>query len=112
MRLTVDVRLDDHVRGARVPTMIVQTLVENAVKHGVALVRGPASVEVHAHGEHGQLIVTVADTGPGFEPPSLATDRTWDTDRPLTGARRGGYGLANVRQRLEGYFGAAAALYD
>jgi hypothetical protein len=43
-RLTVDVRLDDDVRGARVPTMVVQTLVENAVKHGVAQVRGPARV--------------------------------------------------------------------
>jgi len=109
-RLTVDVRLDDDARGARVPTMIVQTLVENAVKHGVAMVRGPASVEVHAHCEHGRLVVTVADTGPGFDTPSSATHRTWEADRPATGARRGGYGLANVRQRLEGYFGAAAAL--
>ena len=47
-RLHIDVRLGDDVRGARVPTMMVQTLVENAVKHGVALVRGPASVEVNA----------------------------------------------------------------
>jgi signal transduction histidine kinase len=110
-RLCVDVRLDDDVRGARVPTMVVQTLVENAVKHGVALVRGPASVDVHARRDHGQLVVSVSDSGPGF--PTASTGRI----EPLAAgeSRRhkpavGGYGLANIRQRLEGYFGAAAAL--
>jgi signal transduction histidine kinase len=129
-RLTIDVRLDDEVRGARVPTMMVQTLVENAVKHGVALVRGPASVAVNARRDRDQLIVTVADTGPGFEATSEARGPT-----PRARSRRpeakgqapegreqlpeaggqgrpktGGYGLSNVRQRLEGYFGDAAAL--
>jgi two-component system LytT family sensor kinase len=110
-RLTIDVRLADEVRGARVPTMIVQTLVENAVKHGVALVRGAAAVEVAARKEHGWLVVTVADTGPGFDM-SARTGQPWER----TGTRRdprsrsSGYGLANIRQRLEGYFGDAASL--
>ncbi len=111
-RLNIDVRLGDDVRGARVPTMIVQTLVENAVKHGVALVRGPAAVEVSARRDHNHLVVTVADTGPGFEATAEAGGQrpgrsgTHREKRPKTG----GYGLANVRQRLEGYFGEAAAL--
>jgi hypothetical protein len=118
-RLTIDVRLGDDVRGARVPTMIVQTLVENAVKHGVALVRGPAAVEVSARRDRHHLVVTVADTGPGFDATAEAGGQrseaggrnprrsgTHRESRPKTG----GYGLANVRQRLEGYFGEAAAL--
>jgi len=110
-RLHIDVQLDQDVRGARVPTMMVQTLVENAVKHGVALVRGPASVAVHARREHGRLVVTVTDSGPGFANESLrriepAHDAVRRADRP----KAGGYGLANIRQRLEGYFGQAAAL--
>ena len=80
-RLNIDVRLGDDVRGARVPTMMVQTLVENAVKHGVALVRGPASVEVSARRDRDHLIVTVADTGPGFE----ATARPEARDRSEAG---------------------------
>jgi signal transduction histidine kinase len=98
-RLRTDVRLETGVRGARLPTMIVQTLVENAVKHGAASVRGPASVVVIARQEAGRLVVSVADNGPGFR----------EEDPPAT-RTRGGYGLVNVRQRLEGYFGSAAAL--
>jgi hypothetical protein len=116
-RLEIDVRLADDVHGARVPTMMVQTLVENAVKHGVALVRGRASVEVSARREHDLLIVTVADTGPGFEPegarrkpqPRAQTAGPGANERDGR-ARTGGYGLANIRQRLDGYFGEAAAL--
>jgi LytS/YehU family sensor histidine kinase len=97
-RLRTDVQIADGARGARLPTMIVQTLVENAVKHGAASVRGPASVVVGAREEAGKLVVSVADNGPGFREGD-ASART-----------RGGYGLVNVRQRLDGYFGSAAAL--
>lgn len=99
-RLRTEVRIDDAVRGARIPTMIVQTLVENAVKHGAASVRGPASVVVHARLDGERLVVSVADNGPGFDEENL----------PATPRSRGGYGLLNVRQRLEGYFGAGAGL--
>jgi signal transduction histidine kinase len=99
-RLHVDVQLDVHARGARVPTMMVQTLVENAVKHGAASVRGSAMVIVRAREAAGRLVVSVVDNGPGFrDEPSPEPERT-----------RGGYGLVNVRQRLEGYFQSDAAL--
>ena len=103
-RLETDVHLDDAVRGARVPTMMVQTLVENAVKHGVASVRGRASVTVTAREESGHLVMSVADNGPGFAFDSL--------EPPLAQSMptRGGYGLVNIRQRLEGYFGSKATL--
>ncbi len=99
-RLRTEVHMDPSVRGARIPTMIVQTLVENAMKHGASTVRGPASVVVDAHADGDQLVVSVADNGPGFS----------ESDLPAAPRARGGYGLLNVRQRLEGYFGPAAAL--
>jgi signal transduction histidine kinase len=99
-RLRTDVRVDPSVGGARIPTMIVQTLVENAVKHGASTVRGAASVIVDAHTENGRLVVSVADNGPGFD----------GRDLPVAPRARGGYGLVNVRQRLEGYFADGAAL--
>jgi hypothetical protein len=99
-RLKVDVQLEEGARGARVPTMIVQTLVENAVKHGAASVRGNAMVIVRARQESGRLVVSVVDNGPGF--------READSREPAR--TRGGYGLVNVRQRLEGYFESNASL--
>ena len=100
-RLNTDVQVADDVRGARLPTMVVQTLVENAVKHGVAAVRGQAIVLVSARREGDRLLIAVEDNGPGFSA---------DQSAQTAPSRRGGYGLANIRRRLEGYFGDNAAL--
>jgi signal transduction histidine kinase len=99
-RLQVAIAVEDGVRGARVPTMVIQTLVENAIKHGAAATPGPATVAIDARREQDRLLIAVTDNGPGFEAAST---------RRAPGAR-GGYGLTNVRQRLEGYFGANASL--
>jgi histidine kinase/histidine kinase/DNA gyrase B/HSP90-like ATPase len=101
-RLVTDVDLAENARGARVPTMVVQTLVENAVKHGAAAVRGQALVRVSARRDHDRLHVVVVDNGPGF--PSAEHEAT------RVGSRPGGHGLASIRRRLDGYFGDAAAL--
>jgi two-component system sensor histidine kinase YesM len=63
-------------------------------------VRGSAVVIVRAREDSRQLVVSVLDNGPGFrEPDSREPART-----------RGGYGLVNVRQRLQGYFESNATL--
>ena len=100
-RLQVDINVAPDVRGARIPTMMVQTLVENAVKHGVADLIGPAVVGVHATRHGNRVVLAVTDNGEGFETPPT---------RRGSERRSGGYGLANIRQRLEGYFGTEAAL--
>jgi len=102
-RLHVDVHVNGDARRARVPTMAVQTLVENAVKHGLSELRGQAFVRVDASCQGDTLTVSVADNGPGF------SDRARNEVDAAPGAR-GGYGLSNVRQRLHGYFGDGAAL--
>ena len=99
-----EVRVDDDVRGARVPTMMVQTLVENAVKHGLGELRGTAVVPSSAT-SRGR---TGSSFGRSTTVPASATRALAAADgRP---ARAAGYGLANIRQRLDGYFGADAAL--
>ena len=100
-RLSVDIQVSPAVRGARIPTMMVQTLVENAVKHGLSELIGPATVGVHATRDGDRLMVAIIDNGEGF------TERAMRRGAPR---RSGGYGLANIRQRLSGYFGADAAL--
>ena len=98
-RLECRVTLDAAVTAAAVPTMMVQTLVENAVKHGVAAVRGVGQVVVDAYPDDDGLRIRVADNGPGFG------DRT-----PAVDAGGSSYGLKNIRERLRGYYGDRAAL--
>ena len=101
-RLQVDVTVEPQVKPVKIPTMIVQTLVENAIKHGITSVRGPARIEIVARRSEDRLLIEVADNGSGFnETPAQATGS------PKNGH---GYGLKNVRQRFQGYFGDEAEL--
>ncbi len=79
------------------PSFLVQPLVENAVKHGVARSRGPVAVSIEARAEDGKLRIDV-ENGLPVEPDEGA-------DRP-----RSGVGLKNVRRRLEALYGNAASL--
>lgn len=92
-RLKVKVDVPEDLADALAPTLILQPLVENAVKHGVHAPGRDTHVEIVASCEDGALVVRVSDDGPG------------------AGAASGtGVGLANVRRRLEARFGSAASL--
>ena len=98
--LQVRIEYGNDVRNVRVPAMILQTLVENATRHGVGAVSTPGIIEVIAAASADTLRIEVRDNGPGFSPAAL---------RALE-SRGGGYGLRNVRERLQGHFGDAARL--
>jgi signal transduction histidine kinase len=101
-RLTVATDVEPAAARALVPAMVVQTLVENAVKHGIGTRRGQGKVEVAVRCDEGRLRIEVRDSGPGF---SLAAS---DTLPPSP--RGAGHGLHNVRERLRGYFADDAAI--
>ncbi len=96
-RLSVELAVAPDTRGALVPTLILQPLVENAVRHGVALRTGPGRIVVAARRDDGRLELTVADRAEGTA--------------VAAGSPRGnGIGLANTRRRLEQLYGPAASL--
>jgi len=97
-RLTVRVDVPEALRGAPLPGMTLQPLVENAVQHGVGETRNDCTVAIEARRTDDRLVLRVTDTGPGFD--------TTDLDAVL----EGGTGLANVRERLDLFFGAAAQM--
>lgn len=97
-RLLVRIDLPPELAGAAVPGLILQPLVENAIKHGVSQTNRPVLIEISAAQEQGQLILTVTDNGPGPAPVEI------DDDGPH------GIGLANVRDRLAARFGERASL--
>jgi sensor histidine kinase YesM len=95
-RLTTDIKIDPAVLDARVPNLILQPIVENAMKHAVVNSRS-GHVEISAAPRNGAVHIEVRDNGPG-----LQVDRTLE-------ARRGkGLGLANTQARLVGLYGTDA----
>lgn len=64
--LELDVRVSDDVRGALVPTRLLQPLVENAARHGLAAVDGDGRIEVRAERRDGRLALVVRDDGCGL----------------------------------------------
>jgi hypothetical protein len=98
--LATRIRASEEARQMRIPAMIVQTLVENAVKHGVGRIRTQGVVEIEAAVTASGLRIAVGDNGPGF--PAGATQ--------AFPPGNGGYGLRNIRERLQGHFGEAASL--
>jgi Histidine kinase/Histidine kinase-, DNA gyrase B-, and HSP90-like ATPase len=94
-RLATDIRVSDGLLSAEFPPMMLQSLVENAIKHGLEPKPEGGSLTVSAEIVHGKLAVTVADTGLGFG--KAATAGT-------------GIGLANIRERLQLLYGNKASL--
>ena len=94
-RLRVDAEIPNGLGKARVPPLILQPIVENAIKHGVARTSAPVRLSIRAEEAGGQLVVTVEnDPGPAI-----------DGDQAGRGT---GVGLANVCERLTARFGDAA----
>ena len=117
-RLQVRIDVETGAQNIRIPAMVIQTLAENAIKHGIAQVRGLGVITIAAllvennkpgDGEPDgvrlgdRLLVRVSDNGPGL-------DRTIDATSLPGSSSGGGYGLKNIQERLCAHYGGVAAL--
>ena len=98
-RLTTLVDADPQVLDCRVPNLILQPIVENAIRHGVSQRAGHGHVEVRASRRGAALRLEVRDNGRGLP------EEGADASRGKPGG--GGVGLANTRARLQQLYGAA-----
>jgi two-component system, LytTR family, sensor kinase len=96
-RLHVEFRTEDGVGDALVPALVLQPLVENAVRHGVEAREAGARILVIAERAGPELQLTVRDNGPGLTDAAPAS-------------RRNGIGLSNTRARLAHLYGAQSGL--
>lgn len=90
-RLAVDIAIEPAAMEARIPNLLLQPLVENAIIHGVAPKAGPGRVTVSGRVAEGQLHLEVSDDGPGLGDGSKRAKE--------------GIGLTNTRERLEKIYG-------
>ncbi len=91
-RLNVQVDVPEALKTVAFPAMMLQTLVENAIKHGLEPKSGGGTVWIIAKPANDGVVISVADDGCGFNPDSTGT----------------GIGLKNVRERLNLTYGTAA----
>lgn len=92
-RLGVTIEVPEDIARLRFPSLMLLTLVENAIKHGIAPQTEGGTIAIRAEADDRQLRIEVRDTGAG-----------------LTQSAGTGLGLANVRARLSALFGAGARL--
>jgi LytS/YehU family sensor histidine kinase len=93
-RLDYAIDVPETLKGRAFPPMMLITLVENAVKHGIDPSCEAGSITIRAAEGDGKLRVSVEDTGEGI--------------KPTKGG--GGVGLANIRERLKALYGVSAKL--
>ena len=93
--LHVQLHADAGVRDALVPNLILQPLVENAVKHGTSKLAGGGHIDVEAHRSGDRLVLSVRDNGPGNSGQGSALE---------------GVGLRNTRARLAAMYGPEQSL--
>ena len=95
-RLAVSFEIDDDAMDARVPSLILQPIVENSIRHGLANRTSNGQISIHATRQGGNLSLMVKDNGCG-----LPADGIY---------RRNGLGLATTRGRLERLYGNSQSL--
>lgn len=95
-------------KSAMIPTMIVQPIVENALKHGIRGQNEKSEITVHAYHLNDKLVITVKDCGHGLSDEQI---RKINEGTPLTSREHSGIGLENVRQRLLLLYGSHASFF-
>jgi LytS/YehU family sensor histidine kinase len=92
-RLMMTISADESAKSVFVPSLVLQPLVENAVRHAVEVRSSACEVVIEARVIEDRVQITVSDTGPGLGGGRPEGDRA-------------GLGLANVRARIESLYGA------
>jgi two-component system, LytTR family, sensor kinase len=96
-KLKVVWQIDDSLKTQQIPALLLQPLIENAVKYAVATRQQGATITIQGSHQQDQLMLEVTDDGPGS---TLVPDLSCSS----------GVGLANIRNRLKQHFGDHASL--
>lgn len=98
-RLKVDFKVDDTAQDAKIPSLILQPIIENAIKYAIAPSIDGGTITIDAHVSDERLFLKVCDDGPGI------TDKA-----PKDVEKSSGVGIANTRARLSQLYGTKHSL--
>jgi LytS/YehU family sensor histidine kinase len=93
-RLTIQMDIEPQTLPIAVPNLLLQPIVENAIRHGIAPRTSPGKIAIQAKRNNGILYVRVQDNGPGLS-----------ADQRKTAPLKKGLGLSNTRERLQQLYG-------
>ena len=97
-RLVVEQEIDPRALAEQVPSLLLQPLVENAIKHAIGRAEEGGRILISAKLHETELVVTVEDSGTGVEEDQLELDKLFDSP---------GFGLRSTTERLENLYGDA-----
>jgi two-component system, LytTR family, sensor kinase len=96
-RLQVSVEIPPELFGARIPNLLLQPLVENAIQHGISKRTAGGAIRIAAARQNDRVLVSIYNDGPG-----LPSD--WEN-------KQGGIGITNAISRLQSHYGKACDLH-
>ena len=105
-RMEYKLRVEEEIMDNRIPKLILQPFVENAIVHGFERGDNRFSLIVKGEEEQGYMVFYIRDTGVGMTPQQVAT--IWDREESdrISGQKIGRYAIRNVKERLELKYGS------
>lgn len=97
----------EQARNAMIPTMLVQPIVENALKYGIRSQEDKTEIRIHAYKQEDKLCITVKDNGYGL---SKEVEDALRENTTIPSKEKEGIGLSNVKKRLAVIYGEKASL--
>lgn len=96
-KFTIEYNLDKSIENYETLKLILQPIVENAIKHGISNMERMGRIEIKAYSEENAIVYEVIDDGIGFEPAKDIMSKKRE--------KQGGYGLQNVNERIKLEYG-------
>lgn len=110
-RLQLVIDWDPELKELELPKLSLQTLVENAIKHGVEMVSTPVTIRISARAAGGHAFIIVSDNGPGFTAGRLKhVLESFEADWNERAEEEGSVGLVNLNTRLKLLYGTSSQL--
>lgn len=96
-RLEYEINIPDNIKPIRIPNMVIQPIVENAIIHGLTPKRDGGKISIYAEKAQDNVIISVADNGNGF--PKEVLEQIWNPEY------KSGLGFRTTDKRIKQYFG-------
>jgi signal transduction histidine kinase len=110
-RMVFELDLPPALAAVQMPSFILQPLVENAIRHGLEPQVAFGRIEIRAHAEATQLVLTVRDNGCGISELALAEAKAAGPQAIASDMPSASWGLSHVRQRLHTLYGDCASMH-